>query len=67
MIVKDGSEGREKYRLWIIINMLEFVWSEIVVVVMFDVNGFLLLVRKIWFEFDLVVFYFLFNFDFLLI
>lgn len=60
MIVKDGSEGREKYRLWIIINMLEFVWSEIVVVVMFDVNGFLLLVRKIWFEFDLVVFYFLF-------
>lgn len=62
--VKDGSEGREKYRSRTITNTLEPVWSETAVVAMPDVNGLLLLVRKIWLELDSAVFYFLFFIQF---
>ncbi|PFX19516.1 Synaptotagmin-4 [Stylophora pistillata] len=44
--VKDGSEGREKYRTRTITNTLEPVWSETAVVAMPDVNGLLLL--EVW-------------------
>ncbi|RMX44773.1 hypothetical protein pdam_00009176 [Pocillopora damicornis] len=44
--VKDGSEGREKYRSRTITNTLEPVWSETAVVAMPDVNGLLLL--EVW-------------------
>lgn len=64
MTVKDGSEGREKYRSRTITNTLEPVWSETAVVAMPDVNGLLLLVRKIWLELDSAVFYFLFFIQF---
>lgn len=64
MTVKDGSEGREKYRSQTITNTLEPVWSETAVVAMPHVNGLLLLVRKIWLELDSAVFYFLFFIQF---
>ena len=64
MTIKDGSEGREKYRSRTITNTLEPVWSETAVVAMPDVNGLLLLVRKIWLELDSAVFYLLFFIQF---
>lgn len=64
MTVKDGSEGREKYRTRTITNTLEPVWSETAVVAMPDLNGLLLLVRKSWFEVDLVVFFRIIQFRF---
>lgn len=43
--VKDGSEGREKFRTRTIMNTLDPVWNETAVVAMPDTNGLLLLVR----------------------
>lgn len=45
--VKEGSEGREKFRTRTITNTLEPAWSETAIVAMPDVNGLLLLVRRI--------------------
>ena len=42
--VKQGSEGREKFRTRTIDNTLEPVWNESTVVAMPDTNGLLLLV-----------------------
>ena len=42
--VKEGSEGREKFRTRTIDNTLEPVWNESTVVAMPDTNGLLLLV-----------------------
>ena len=42
--MKQGSEGREKFRTRTIDNTLEPVWNESTVVAMPDTNGLLLLV-----------------------
>ena len=43
--VKEGSEGKEKFRTRTIVNTLDPVWNETAVVAMPDTNGLLLLVR----------------------
>ena len=45
--VKEGSEGREKFRTKTIMNTLDPAWKETALIAMPDVNGLLLLVRKI--------------------
>lgn len=45
--VKEGSEGREKFRTRTIMNTLDPVWKETALIAMPDVNGLLLLVRRI--------------------
>ena len=46
MTVKEGSEGKEKFRTRTIVNTLDPVWNETALVAMPDKNGLLLLVRK---------------------
>jgi len=43
--VKEGSEGKEKFRTRTIVNTLDPLWNETAVVAMPDTNGLLLLVR----------------------
>lgn len=45
--VKEGSEGREKFRTRTIMNTLDPVWKETTLIAMPGVNGLLLLVRRI--------------------
>ena len=44
--VKEGSEGKEKFRTRIIDNTLDPVWNETATMAMLDTNGLLLLVKR---------------------
>ena len=44
--VKEGSEGKEKFRTRTIDNTLDPVWNEIATMAMLDTNGLLLLVKR---------------------
>ena len=44
--VKEGSEGKEKFRTRTIDNTLDPVWNETAIMAMLDTNGLLLLVKR---------------------
>ena len=44
--VKEGSDGKEKFRTRTIDNTLDPVWNETATMAMLDTNGLLLLVKR---------------------